>query len=203
MKAASFPTSAVAFHTLALLYFGACVAGLVRESQALGGRRGMIDLGVAVAAGGLALLSAWALVALARARPLSAVRSHSEVGTYVQVLAAMVGLALLGLHLVSAQERPALGAFCLGVAGWLGGVGLHWVPSLFLGSEGFIDSLGRRTRFSELEWFTLQKHGGEPPRVLFQAGRGKLLRLEARLAAADAEGLRVRLQQAGLSPLPK
>jgi hypothetical protein len=200
MKAPAFPTATAAFHGLALLFFGGCAAALVRESQALGGRRGMVDLGVAVAAGGLALLSLWALGAMVRARSLSAVRSHSQVGTYVQVLAAMVGLGLLGLHLLTAQERPALGAFCLGLAVWLGGIGLHQVPALFLAGDGFVDSLGRRTRFAELEWFTLQKQGGEPPRVLFQAGHGMLLRLEARLAGEDAEGVRVRLQQAGLSP---
>lgn len=200
MKGPSFPTATVAFHAVALLFFGGCVAGLVRESQALGGRRGMVDLGVAVAAGGLALVSAWALGALVRSRAVSAVRSHSQVGTYVQVLAAMVGLGLLGLHLVTAQERPALGVFCLGLAVWLGGPGLHWVPPLFLGPDGFIDSLGRRTPFARLEWFTLQKQAGEPPRVLLQAGHGALLHLEARLASADAEGLRARLQQAGLSP---
>jgi hypothetical protein len=199
MKAPAFPIATAAFHAVALLFFGGCVAALVRESQALGGRRGMIDLGVAVAAGGLALLSVWALGTLVRSRAVTAVRSHSPVGTYLQVLAAMAVLGLLGLHLLTSQGRPALGAFCLGLAVWLGGIGLHWVPALFLAGDGFVDSLGRRTRFTELEWFTLQKQGGEPPRVLLQAGHGMLLRLEARLAGADAEGLRIRLQQAGLS----
>jgi hypothetical protein len=188
------------FHLAALAFFGGCAAWLVQESRQLGGRQGMIDLGVAVAAGGLALLSLLTLFTLLRARALVALRSRAEVGTYVQVLAAVVVLGLLGLHLFSMDTRRALATFCLGVAGWLCGIGLHLVPALFLAADGFIDHLGKRTRFSELEWFTLRKTGDELPRVVLQAGRGRVLRIQVRLASAEHEDVRRALLQAGLSP---
>ncbi|MCY1017185.1 hypothetical protein [Pyxidicoccus sp. MSG2] len=202
MRTPAFPRFAVGFHVLALVFFGGCAAGLVRESQALGGRRGMIDLGVAVAAVGLALLSLHGAWMLSRARVLRVLDAHARVGTYVQVLMAMGVLGLLGLHLLYTEGRPALGTFCLGLAAWLGGIGLRVVPALFLGGDSFIDPLGRRTRFSELEWFSLRKQEGEPPRVLLHAGRGMVLRLEARLADADAGTVRGTLLQVGLASRP-
>lgn len=202
MKATAFPVSTVVFHVLSLAFFGGCVAWLVQESQALGGRRGMLDLGVAVASGGLSLLSLWALVSLLRARALVVLGARARVGTYVQVLAAVGLLVLLGGNLLHTEARPALGAFCLGLAVWLCGMGLHLVPGLFLAGDGFIDPLGRRTPFKELEWFTLQKGEGELRRVVLQAGRGLSLRLEARLAGEAADSVRGRLLQAGLSLRP-
>lgn len=200
MKATAFPVSTVAFHVVALAFFGGCAAWLVQESQALGGRRGMMALAVAVASGGQVLLSLVALVSLLRARALVALGSRARMGTYLQIIAGMGLLALLGVHLVYSEARPALGSFCLGLAVWLGAIGLHLVPGLFLSGEGFIDPLGRRTRFSELEWFSFQKGDGEPPRVLLQAGRGASLRLEARLAHDAVDGVRGQLLKVGLSP---
>ncbi|WP_163989688.1 hypothetical protein [Pyxidicoccus caerfyrddinensis] len=202
MKSPSFPRFAVGFQVLALVFFSGCAVGLVRESQALGGRRGMIDLGVAVAAVGLALLSLHGAWVLARARVLRVLEAHARVGTYVQVLMAMGVLGLLGLHLLYTEGRPALGTFCLGLAAWLGGLGLRVVPALFLGGDSFIDPLGRRTRFSELEWFSLHKQEEGLPRVLLLAGRGMALHLEARLADADAGTVRGKLLQAGLASRP-
>ncbi|WP_224245588.1 hypothetical protein [Hyalangium gracile] len=193
------PTSAILFHGVALAFFSGCAVWLVRESQRLGGRQGLIDLGVAVASGGLALLSLLALFTLLRARALVVLRTRAEVGTYLQVLAAMVVLGLGALHLLSTDGRPALAGFCLGLAGWLCGIGLHLIPALFLASDGFIDHLGKRTRFSELEWFQLQKTRGDFPRSELQAGRGNQLRLQARLVGAEHEELRRTLLQAGLS----
>ncbi len=195
----SMPTSSFAFHIVAVAGFAGCVPWLVLEAEALGGRRGQVDLGVAVAAGGLALLSAHALASLWLARPLTALRTRAEVGTYVQVLVVVGVSALLGLHLLtSAEPRPAVGAFCLGLSVWLCGLGFQWVPSLFLGREGFVDHLGRRTRFDTLEWFRLRKQPGELPRTWLQAGRGDTLRLEVRLPDEDAERARGRMLQAGL-----
>lgn len=197
----SSPTSAsaVAFHVAALAFFGGCAAWLVRESQKLGGRQGQIDLGVAVAAGGLALLSVVALLALLRARALLALRTRSELGSYVQVLAAMAVLGFLGIHLLATSQRTALATFCLGLAGWLCFIGFHVVPALFLGAEGFVDHLGRRTRFSELEWFQLRKTRDDLPRMELQAGRAQQLRLHVRLIGTEHEDLRRALTQAGLS----
>ncbi|MFP2910516.1 hypothetical protein ACLESD_36855 [Pyxidicoccus sp. 3LFB2] len=202
MKAPAFPRSAVGFHVVAVVFFAGCAAGLVQESQGLGGRRGMVALGVAVAAVALALLSLQAARVLSRARALTVLDAHGRVGTYLQLFVAMGVLGLLGLHLLYTEGRPALGTFCLGLAGWLGGIGLRLVPSLFLGGEGFFDSLGRRTRFSELEWFSLGRQEGPVPRVLLQVGRGPALHLEARLAEAEAGALRGKLLQAGLSSRP-
>jgi hypothetical protein len=199
MKAPSFPGSTVGFHLAASLFFGGCAAGLVQESQELGGRRGMIDLGVAVAAVGLVGLSLHAAAVLWRARALTALASHARVGTYLQVFLAMGVLGLLGLHLLYTEGRPALGTFCLGLAVWLGGLGLNLVPGFFLGSEGFFDALGRRTAFSRLEWFSLRKLEGDIPRVLLQAGKGQVLHLEARLGAADADAVRGKLLRAGVA----
>ncbi|NVJ26844.1 hypothetical protein HUW62_37060 [Myxococcus sp. AM011] len=199
MKATALPVSTVALHVLAVGFFSACAVWLVQESQALGGRRGMLAVAVAVASGGQALLSLVALVSLLRARSLVVLGSRARVGTYLQVLAGVGLLALLGVHLMYSEARPALGSFCLGLAVWLGAIGLHLVPGLFLSGEGFIDPLGRRTRFSELEWFSLQKVDGEPPRTVLRAGRGESLRLEARLAHDAVDGVRGRLLKMGLS----
>lgn len=194
------PTPSIAFHLIAVTGFGGCVPWLLQEAQVLGGRRGQVDLAVAIAAGGLALLSGHALVSLWFARPLTVLRARAEVGTYVQVLVAVGVLGLLGLHLLtSAEPRPALGAFCLGLTTWLSALGFQWVPSLFVGREGFVDHLGRRTRFSELEWFRLRKQAGELPRTWLQAGRGDTLRLEVRLPSDEAERTRGQLLQAGLA----
>ncbi|WP_164008756.1 hypothetical protein [Pyxidicoccus trucidator] len=202
MKASSFPRSAVGFHVVALVFFSGCAAALVQESQVLGGRRGMVGLGVTVAAVGLGLLSLHAALVLSRARALTVLASHARVGTYVQLLMAMGVLGLLGLHLLYTEGRPALGTFCLGLAAWLGAMGLRLVPALFLAGDGFFDSLGRRTRFSELEWFSLGRQEGEVPRVLLQVGRGLALHLEARLAEAEVGAVRGKLLQAGLASRP-
>ncbi|MFP2960677.1 hypothetical protein ACLEPN_23370 [Myxococcus sp. 1LA] len=194
------PTSSLAFHFVAATGFGGCVPWLIQEAQTLGGARGQVGLAVAVAAGGLALLSGHALLSLWRARPLTPLRARAEVGTYVQVLAVVGVLALLGLHLLTSEApRPAPGAFCLGLAIWWGAMGFQGVPSLFVGREGFVDHLGRRTRFTELEWFRLRKQDGALPRTWLQAGRGDVLRLEVRLPSDEAERTRGKLLQAGLS----
>lgn len=193
------PVSTAAFHGVALPFFAGCAAWLVRESRELGGRPGMMGLGVAVAAGGLALVALGALVGLVRGGSLRALRSRAEMGTYALVLATMGLLALVGLRLFSVEGRPALAMFCLGVAGWLAGVGLHGVPALFLGPTGFIDSLGRRTPFSRLEWFSFQREKGDLPRVRLQAGHGTRLLLNVRLASADEDAVRTALQGAGLT----
>ncbi|AKQ69293.1 hypothetical protein A176_006205 [Myxococcus hansupus] len=195
------PTPSLAFHVLAVTGFGACIPWLLQEAESLGGRRGQVDVAVAVAAGGLLLLSCHALASLWLARPLTALRSRAEVGTYVLVLAGVATLGLLGLHLLtSAEPRPALGGFCLGLATWLSALGFQLVPSLFLGRDGFVDHLGRRTRFTELEWFRLRKQDGELPRTWLQAGRGDTLRLEVRLPHDEAERARGQMVQAGLAP---
>ncbi|MBZ4334221.1 hypothetical protein ACIHQR_25155 [Corallococcus coralloides] len=193
------PVSAAAFQGVTLAFFTGCAAWLARESRELGGRPGMMALGVAVAAAGLALVALGALVGLLRGGRLLALRSRAEMGTYALVLATMGVLALVGLRLFTSGGRPALATFCLGVAGWLAGVGLHGVPALFLGPAGFIDSLGRRTPFSRLEWFTLQRESGDLPRVRLQAGHGTRLLLAARLASADEEAVRAALAGAGLT----
>ncbi|RKH36725.1 hypothetical protein [Corallococcus llansteffanensis] len=202
-KTPSRPVSALAFHGVTLVFFAGCAAWLVRESRGLGGRPGMMGLGVAVAAGGLALLALGALVGLLRGGRLAALQSRAEMGTYALVLAALGVLALVGLRLLGAEGRPALATFCLGLSAWLVGVGLHAVPALFLAPDGFIDSLGRRTPFARLEWFSLQKDKGELPRVLFQAGHGTRLLLDARLASADADAVRAALLRAGLASRPR
>ncbi|RKH90096.1 hypothetical protein D7Y21_07835 [Corallococcus sp. AB045] len=193
------PVSTAAFHGVSLAFFTGCAAWLVRESRELGGRPGMMALGVAVASAGLALVALGALVALLRSGRLLALRSRAEMGTYALVLATMAVLALVGLRLFSSEGRPALATFCLGVAGWLAGVGLHGVPALFLGPTGFIDSLGRRTPFSRLEWFSFQRETGDLPRVRLQAGHGTRLLLAARLASSDEDAVRTALVGAGLT----
>ncbi|RKG91320.1 hypothetical protein D7V97_41875 [Corallococcus sp. CA053C] len=202
-KSPSHPASALAFHSVTLAFFAGCAAWLARESRGLGGRPGMMGWGVAVAAGGLALLALGALVGLLRGGKRVALQSRAEMGTYALVLAAMGVLTLVGLRLWSVEGRPALATFCLGLTVWLVGVGLHAVPALFLGPDGFIDSLGRRTPFARLEWFSLQKDKGELPRVLFQAGHGTRLLLNARLASADADTVRAALLRAGLTSRPR
>lgn len=199
MRAPSFPTRAVAFHALALVAFLGCAAGLVREARALTGRMAMLELGVAVAAGVVALLALLALTALLRARALVGLESRAPAGTYLQVLGATGVLVLIGVQLVSDGTRPALGAFCLVLAGWLAMMGLHLVPALLLSAEGFVDHLGKRTRFADLEWFELRRTGDEPPRTVLRAGRGQQLHLHTRLAEADPEPLRQVLVRAGLS----
>ncbi|AGC42148.1 hypothetical protein MYSTI_00799 [Myxococcus stipitatus DSM 14675] len=199
MRATSLPIPPVVFHVLALVFFGGCAAWLVQESQMLGGRRGWMAVAVAVASVGAALLSLSTLVALLRARALVVLGIRAPVGAYLQALAVVGLLVLLGVHLVYSGTRPALGSFCLGLAVWLGALGLHLVPGLYLAQDGFIDLLGRRTRFSELEWFSLQKGEGAPPRLVLQVGRGTSLRLEARLTQDAVEGVKGRLIQAGLS----
>ncbi|NOK34205.1 hypothetical protein D7W79_10615 [Corallococcus exercitus] len=184
---------------MTLLFFAGCAAWLVRESRELGGRPGMMSLGVAVASGGLALVALGALVGLSRGGRLVALRSRAEMGTYALVLATMGVLALVGLRLLSAEGRPALATFCLGVAGWLAGVGLHAVPALFLGPTGFIDSLGRRTPFSRLEWFSFQREQGDLPRVRLQAGQGTRLLLASRLDSSEEAAVRAALLGAGLT----
>ncbi|RKH66239.1 hypothetical protein [Corallococcus aberystwythensis] len=193
------PVATAAFQGVTLLFFAGCAAWLVRESRELGGRPGMMALGVAVASGGLALVALGALVGLLRGGRLLALRSRAEMGTYALVLATMAVLALVGLRLFSTEGRPALATFCLGVAAWLAGVGLHAVPALFLGPTGFIDSLGRRTPFSRLEWFSFQREQGDLPRVRLQAGHGTRLLLAARLASEDEDAVRTALVGAGLS----
>ncbi|WAS82104.1 MULTISPECIES: hypothetical protein [unclassified Corallococcus] len=192
------PIATAAFQGVTLLFFAGCAAWLVRESRELGGRPGMMALGVAVASAGLALVALGALVGLLRGGRLLALRSRAEMGSYALVLATMAVLALVGLRLFSSEGRPALATFCLGVAGWLAGVGLHGVPALFLGPTGFIDSLGRRTPFSRLEWFTLQREKGDLPRVRLQAGHGTRLLLSSRLASSDEDAVRTALVGAGL-----
>lgn len=197
------PVSTLAFHGVTLAFFAGCAVWLVRESRGLGGRPGMMGLGVAVAAGALALLALGALVGLLRGGRLVALQSRAEMGSYALVLATLGVLGLVGLRLLSVEGRTALATFCLGLCAWLVGVGLHAVPALFLGPDGFVDSLGRRTPFARLEWYSLQKDKGELPRVLFQAGHGTRLLLNARLASTDADAVRAALVRAGLASRPR
>ncbi|MCE9673051.1 hypothetical protein LY474_35120 [Myxococcus stipitatus] len=199
MKTPRFPTLSVVFHLLSMKFFGGCATWLLLEARGLGGQRGLISLGVAVAAGGLTLLSLASLVSLLRAGQVVVLGSRSRVGAYVQVLGAMGLMGLLGAHLLHSGARPALGVFCLGVGAWLAGIGLNLVPGLYLSTEGFLDTLGRRTRFRDLEWFALQRGDGEPPRVVLQAGQGEALLLETRLPGHDADTVKRQLLQAGLS----
>ncbi|MCP3102134.1 hypothetical protein LZ198_25015 [Myxococcus sp. K15C18031901] len=199
MKTPRFPTLPVVFQLMSFKFFGGCTTWLLLEARVLGGQRGLMSMGVAVAAGALAVLSLASLVSLLRAREVVVLGSRSRVGTYVQVLGAMGLLGLLGVHLLHTEARPAFGVFCLGVGAWLAGIGLNLVPGLYLSTEGFIDPLGRRTRFRDLEWFTLQRGDGEPPRVVLQAGRGASLRLETRLPGQDADEVKRQLLQAGLA----
>jgi hypothetical protein len=199
MRVPSFPTRAVVFHALALVAFLGGAVWLVRESRALVGRQAALELAVAVAAGGVALLSLVALVSLLRARAVVVLASRASSETYLQVMGAMVVLVLIGVQVLSSGTRPALGAFCLMLSAWLMGVGLHLVPALLLSSEGFVDQLGKRTRFSELEWFELRRTQDEPPRTLLRAGRGDQLHIHTRLVDLDSEALRKVLVRAGLS----
>ncbi|OJH40864.1 hypothetical protein BON30_08025 [Cystobacter ferrugineus] len=199
MRVPSFPTRVIAFHALALVAFLGDAVWLVRESRALGGRQAALELAVAVAAGGVALLSLVALVSLLRARAVVVLASRASSETYLQVMGVMAVLLLFGVQVLSTGTRPALGAFCLMLSAWLMGVGLHLVPALLLSSEGFVDQLGKRTRFSELEWFELRRTQDTPPRTLLRAGRGDQLHIHTRLVDLDAEALRKVLVRAGLS----
>lgn len=200
MRAPSFPVRAVAFHSLSLGAFLASAVWLVRESRGLGARQGMLELAVALAAGAVALLSLVALVSLLRARTAVVLPSRASAETYLQVMGGTAVLVLIGLQLLSAGARPALGGFCLLLATWLVLLGFHLVPALLLSSEGFVDHLGKRTRFSELEWFELRRTGDTPPRTLLRAGRGEQLHLHTRLVEPDTDALRKVLVRAGLSP---
>ncbi|MCP3058881.1 hypothetical protein LXT21_08865 [Myxococcus sp. K38C18041901] len=202
MKAFTLPVSTVLFHVVALGFFGGCAAWLVQEALSLGERREMMGFAVALASGAQVLMSLSTLRALWSARGPMPLSPRSRVGTYLQFLGLMVLLVLFGVHLIHTEGRPALGTFCVGLAVWLGVLGLHLVPALFLSADGFIDHLGRHTRFSELEWYSLQKSEGTPPRVLLQVGRGSTLRLEARLRGAEVEGVKGRLREAGLALEP-
>jgi hypothetical protein len=199
MRAPSFPVRAVTFHFLALGAFLTSAVWLVRESRGLGARQGALELAVALAAGAVALLSLVALVSLLRARTAVVLTSRASAETYLQVLGGMTVLVLIGLQLLTAGARPALGAFCLLMAAWLVLLGFHVVPALLLSSDGFVDHLGKRTRFSELEWFELRRTGDTPPRTLLRAGRGTQLHLHARLVEPDTDALRKVLVRAGLS----
>jgi len=199
MRVPSFPARAVAFHALSLVTFLGSAAWLVRESRALGARQAALEVAVAIAAGGVALLSLMALVALLRARKAVVLASRASLETYLQVLGGMTVLLLIGLQLLSTGTRPALGTFCLLLTVWLMMMGLHLVPALLLSSEGFVDHLGKRTRFSELEWFELRRTQDTPPRTLLRAGRGNQLHLHTRLVDTDTEALRKVLVRAGLS----
>ena len=125
--------------------------------------------------------------------------SRAPAESYLQVLGATGVLGLIGVQLVSAGARPALGAFCLVLAGWLVPMGLHVVPALLLSREGFVDHLGKRIRFTQLEWFELRRTGDSPPRTVLRAGRGQQLLLHSRLAEDNPEPLRQALVRAGLS----
>jgi len=151
---------------------------------------------------GLALLALLALGALLRARSVVPLRSRAPADTYFQVLVAVAVLGVVGLRFGVLGGRPALVTFCMGLGVWLLLMGFHLVPALLLARDGFIDHLGKRTRFTDLEWFTLQtlpSIGDEPPRTLLRAGRGQTLRLQARLVGPDAEGVRKALTGAGLA----
>jgi hypothetical protein len=205
MKAPSFPTGAAAFHALALAFFVGCDVWLVHEARALAGRQGTLGLAVAIAAGALALLALRTLLVLVHARAAVPLRSRTFAESYFQVLAGVGVLVVVGVRFWVLGGRPALVTFCLGLAVWLLMMGLHLVPALLLVRDGFIDHLGRRTRFSELEWFSLQKapvSGDEPPRALLRAGRGYQLRLRIRLVGPDAEGVRRALVDAGVASRP-
>ncbi len=203
MRAPSFPSRAIAFHALTLVTFGGSAAWLVRESRMLGGgRQGTLELAVALAAVGVALLALLSLVALLRARTAVAMNSRAPADTYFQVLVAVTVLVLIGLQLLSTGRRPALATFCLALAVWLLMMGFHMVPALLLAAEGFVDHLGKRTRFSELEWFDLQRTADTPSRTVLRAGQGDQLRIHTRLVDPDAEELRKVLVRAGLSARP-
>jgi hypothetical protein len=199
MRAPSFPTRAVAFHALSLVAFGGCAAWLLRESRTLTSRQGTLELAVAVAAAGVSLLALLALVALLRARTVVVLTSRAPAETYFQVLVAVTALVLIALRLLSTGGRPALATFCLALAVWLLMMGFHLVPALLLAAEGFVDHLGKRIRFSELEWFELRPTADTPPRTVLRAGRGNQLRIHTRLVDPDAEALRKVLVRAGLS----
>lgn len=205
MKAFSFPTGAAAFHTLALAFFGGCGAWLVHEARSLEGRQGALGLVVAATSGALALLALRTLLALLRARAAVPLRSRTFAESYFQVLVGVGVLVVAGARFWVVGGRPALVTFCLGLAVWLLLMGFHLVPALLLVRDGFIDHLGRRTRFSDLEWFTLQQapvSGDEPPRALLRAGRGHQLLLRGRLIGPDGEGVRRVLQDAKVASRP-
>jgi hypothetical protein len=205
MKAPSFPTGTAVFHALALAFFGGCAAWLAQESGQLAGYQRPLERGVALVSGVLALLALRTLGALVRARAAVPLRSRADGETYFQVLVGVAILAVVGLRLIVIGGRPALVTFCLGTAAWLLFMGFHLVPALLLAREGLIDHLGKRTRFKDLEWFSVQTApplGDEPPRTLLRAGRGREVRLQARLVGPDAEGVRQALTAAGLSPHP-
>lgn len=205
MKAPSFPTGTALFHALAVTFFGGCAAWLSLEARPLTGNQRLLGLGLAVVSAGLAVLALRALVALVRARAAAPLRSRADADTYFQVLVAVGVLAVVGLRLLVTGGRPALVTFCLGTGAWLFLLGLHLVPALLLAHESLIDNLGRRTRFADLEWFTLQTApplGDEPPRALLRAGRGQEIRFKARLVGADAERVRQALLGAKVPARP-
>lgn len=205
MKAPSFPTGAAAFHALSLAFFGGCAYWLAREAPRLGGRQGAVGWAVATAAAGLAVLSLVALGALVHARKAVPLRSRAPADTYFQVLTGAGVLAVVGLRLVAVGERPALATFCLGLGAWLLLMGFHLVPALLLVGGGFVDHLGKRTRFTDLEWFTLKPldtADAQRPRALLTAGQGPRVRIRTRLVGADAEGVRKALTGAGVSSRP-
>lgn len=206
MKAPSFPTGTAAFHALSLAFFGGCTAWLVRESKQLVGYLRPVELVVAAAAGVLALLALRTLVALVLARQAVPLRSRTSPETYFQVLVAVVALAVVGARFSVLGGRPALVTFCLGLGVWLFLMGFHLVPALLLASSGFIDNLGKRTRFSDLDWFSLQMApplADEPPRAFLRAGRGPQVRVQARLVGKDAESVRKALADAGVPARPR
>ena len=99
----------------------------------------------------------------------------------------------------------ALPFFWGGPAGWLLPLGSHFVPALLLGRDPFTAHGGKRALFTDLECSTLQPPpaiGDEPPRTLLRVGRGREVRIQARLVTPDAEGVRKALTAAGLSASP-
>jgi hypothetical protein len=205
MKAPSFPTGTAAFHALALAFFGGCAGALFLEAGRLAGNQRLLERVVAGVSVLLALLALRALVMLIRARTAVPLRSRAFGETYFQVLVGVGVLGVAGLRLGVIGGRPALVTFCAGTALWLLLLGFHFVPALLLVRDAFIDHLGKRTRFTDLEWFSLQTApaiGDEPPRTLLRVGRGREVRIQARLVTPDAEGVRKALTAAGLSASP-
>ncbi|XXF80593.1 hypothetical protein P2318_12835 [Myxococcaceae bacterium GXIMD 01537] len=203
MKAPSFPLTPALFHAAGTAFFGGCAVWLAREANQLPGYQRPVELVVAAASAVVAALSLRALVAHVAARQAVPLRSRAAAETYFEVLVAAAVLAVVGLRFSVVGGRPAMVTFCLGLAPWLLLMGFHVVPALLLTRDGFVDHLGRRTRFTDLEWFTVQTApaiGDEPPRSLLKAGRGQRLRLQARLVGKDAEGVSQALSAAGLAP---
>jgi hypothetical protein len=206
MKVPSFPAAVAAFHALALAFFGGCTAWLVLESRQLLGYLRPVELVVAAAAGVLTLLALRALVALALSRTAVPLRSRTSADNYFAVLVAVCTLAVVGTRFFVLGGRPALATFCLGLGAWLFLLGFHVVPALLLASGGFIDNLGKRTRFEALDWFSLQTSppiADEPPRAFLRAGRGPQVRVQARLVGKDAERVRKALTDAGVPARPR